>query len=104
MTKVEGGQYMNVCREDGFVREQNTHMTRLHPVERRKTLFEKRQPPHGLRKQRWFLTRRLFGRLQDFLGGRWLPLERFGGFRARAGLCCGCRHLGILVNRWLWLL
>lgn len=62
LTKVEGGQYMNVCREDGFVREQNTHMTGLHPVERRKTLFEKRQPPHGLRKQRWFPTRSLFGR------------------------------------------
>ena len=103
VTKVEGGQYMNVCREDGFVREQNTHMTRLHPVERRKTLFEKRPPPHGLRKQRWFPQQDLSlvaaGRLQDFLGGRvsgsdkkrrWLPL---GGFRARAGLCCGCRHL-----------
>lgn len=27
---------------------------------------------------------------------RWLPLERLRGFRARAGLCCGCRHLGVL--------
>ena len=27
---------------------------------------------------------------------RWLPLERIGGFRARAGLCYGGRHLGIL--------
>ena len=100
MKKLEDGQYMSVRREDGFVREQNTHMTRFHPFERRKTLFEKRQPPHGPRKQRWFSTKPLFScswaapgfprracvdPVHVLAGSdkkrRWLPLERLGGLQ-----------------------
>ena len=123
MKKLEDGQYMSLRREDGFVREQNTHMTRFHPFERRKTLFEKRQPRTG-RANNGGSQQKLSlggaGPLQDFLGGRvWIPsmflqglTKRDDGFHLK-GLGASGLGLGSVVvaatwhsrvNTWLWLL